>query len=75
VMGGGGAGGPGSSPPSHMGSTGELLASVLPGPATPSNRCSVISSSCDKSVPLHLAIGKNLVMGNISVLILQTKDT
>lgn len=41
-------------PSTHVGSTGKLFAPVLPGPAYPFTRCSIISSGHELTVPLHV---------------------
>jgi len=40
-------------PSGHVGDTGEFLVCVLPGPATPFTRCSIISSGHNVTVSLH----------------------
>ena len=54
---------PGPTSTSQVGSTGRLLAPVLPGPATCFTRCSITSSSCDIRVPLQYPVGKLCLLG------------
>jgi len=54
---------PGPTSTSQVGSTGRLLAPVLPEPATCFTRCSITSSSCDIRVPLQYPVGKLCLLG------------